>query len=195
MTLKEFLSKYDYPGSVILLEGKREVGERDKDKLVALGRLLAGESTKMIFRSGNAKGADEYFSKGVASVSNERLQVITPYEGHRRKSNIATDTVSIDDIDLVEETNVVNLSLRNKKTEKLVKKYVSGTKNRLTQKAAYILRDTVKVTGTKNIVPASAGIFYDDIANPASGGTGHTMDICKHNGIPVLDQTIWFHWL
>ena len=195
MTFEEFLSKYDHPGSVILLEGKREVKETDKQKLVGLGRLLAEKSTKMIFRSGNASGADEYFSEGVASVDKRRLQVITPYTGHRSKSNISGETVSLDDIDLVEEPDVVALSLRNKKTEKLVKKYVSGTKNRLTQKAAYILRDTVKVTGVKNITAASAGVFYDDLANPSSGGTGHTMDVCRHNNIPVLDQTIWFKWL
>ncbi len=195
MTLKEFLSRYDHPGAVILLEGKREAKEDDKEKLVAPGRILAERSSRILFRSGNASGADEYFSKGVASVNKERLHVITPYSGHRNKSSVAGHTVSIDDIDLVEEPEVVTLSLRDKKTEKLVKKYVSGTKKRLTKKVAYILRDTVKVTGTKTIAPASAGIFYDDLENPASGGTGHTMDICGHFNIPVLDQTVWFEWL
>jgi hypothetical protein len=28
-----------------------------------------------------------------------------------------------------------------------------------------------------------------------TGGTGHTMNVCKQNNIPIVDQKIWFTWL
>lgn len=27
------------------------------------------------------------------------------------------------------------------------------------------------------------------------GGTGYTMDVCKQNNIPIIDQREWFNWL
>ncbi len=61
--------------------------------------------------------------------------------------------------------------------------------------AAYILGDTIKAIGSKEIAPATFGIFYDDLDDPKTGGTGHTMKICEQNGIEVIDQRIWFKWL
>jgi hypothetical protein len=195
MKIEEFLKKYDRQGVIVLLEGKRDVLEEDKAKLKKLGRLLAEKSDKMMFRSGNASGADQWFSEGVASADHKRLQVITPYFGHRKKSNPAYDTIALDTIDIANEPEVVYHSRSNKKTEKLIDKYVEGDKNRFTMKAAYIIRDTVKVIGTKDIGPAAFGIFYDDLEDPRSGGTGHTMNICIRNNIPIIDQRVWFKWL
>ena len=195
MTLSEFILQFDKPGAIVLLEGKREVLEADQQKLTALGRMLAEKTQKMIFRSGNAEGADQFFSDGVTSVNPKRLQVITPYTNHRKKTNHAYETFSLEDINIAEEPEVIYQSKRNKKTEKLVEKYAAGDKNRYTIKAAYIIRDTVKAIGTYGIKPATFGIFYDDLSNPKTGGTGHTMDICVVNNIPVIDQQIWFNWL
>ena len=195
MTLKEFINHFDKANSIVLLEGKRDVSEVDKEKLTALGRLLASKSRKMIFRSGNAEGSDQLFSDGVAAVDNQRLQVITPYSGHRQKTNKAYDTISLDDINIATEPEVVYQSKSNKKTEKLIDKFVSGDKNRYTIKAAYIIRDTIKAIGTEKIKPATFGIFYDNLDNPKSGGTGHTMNVCEQNNIPIIDQRIWFKWL
>ncbi len=195
MTFKEFISDFDKATSIVLLEGKRNVLEEDKEKLIVLGRLLASKTNRMIFRSGNAEGADQFFSDGVTSVNNKRLQVITPYSGHRKKSNQAYETFSLDDIDIAAKTEVINLSKTNKKTEKLIDQFVSGNKNRFTIKAAYIIRDTIKAIGTDQIKPATFGIFYDDLDKPMAGGTGHTMNVCKQNNIPVIDQRIWFNWL
>lgn len=44
----------------------------------------------------------------------------------------------------------------------LVDKYISGEINRYTIKATSIIRDTINVLGTKNIILASFAIFYDD---------------------------------
>jgi hypothetical protein len=195
MTLNEFIKQFDKPNAIVLLEGKRSVLEPDKDKLTALGRLLVSKTNYILFRSGNAEGSDQLFSDGVTAVDNKRLQVITPYSGHREKNNQAYNTISLDEINIAAEPEVVYQSKSNKKMEKLIDKFVSGDKNRYTIKAAYIIRDTVKAIGTNDIKPATFGIFYDDLNNPITGGTGHTMNVCEQNNIPVIDQKIWFKWL
>ena len=195
MRLQQFIEKYDYEGSIVLLEGKRDVAENDRQKLTELGELLAANTKHILFRSGNAKGADLYFSTGVSRMNPKRLQVIVPYSGHRKKENAAYDTVSLDNIDLAQEPKIVYQSKKNKKTEKLIDKFVSGDKNRFTIKAAYIIRDTVKVIGSTETPPASFAIFYDDLQNPKSGGTGHTMNVCEINGVDYVDQGVWFEWM
>lgn len=195
MTLQEFISKYDNENSVILLEGKRNVLDSDKEKLFLLGKLLTTKTSKMIFRSGNAEGADQYFSEGVAMVDYKRLQVITPYTGHRQKTNKSYDTIPLDQVDLLSNPEVIYHSKSNKKTENLIDRYVLGEKNRYTIKAAYIIRDTIKVLGADDIKPATFGIFYDDLDNPQTGGTGHTMNVCSQMNIPFVDQKDWFDWV
>lgn len=195
MTLKDFVKRFDKAGSIVLLEGKRNVLESDQEKLTALGKLLATKTRKMRFRSGNAPGADQFFSVGVTSIDHRRLQVIAPYSGHRQKTNPAYETVSLDDIDLAAEPEVVYQSKSNKKTKKLIDQYVSGDKNPFTIYAAYIIRDTIKVIGADDVKPATFGIFYDDLDNPRTGGTGHTMNICEKNNVPIIDQKEWFKWL
>jgi hypothetical protein len=195
MTLKDFIKQYDKDNSIVLLEGKRKVLEEDKAKLIALGKMLAQMTSKITFRSGNAEGADQLFSEGVSTIDSKRLQVITPYTGHRQKTNLAYDTISLDDVPIVEASELVYQSKSNKKTEKLIDQFVAGTKNRNTIKAAYIIRDTLKVIGSDEIKPTTFGIFYDDMETPKTGGTGHTMNVCQLNKIPVIDQTTWFEWL
>ena len=195
MTLYFFLSTYDYAGSIVLLEGKRHVLPQDKAQLVALGQLLAGRTQFLSFRSGNAEGADELFCQGVSQIDAQRLQVITPYDGHRMRSNVATEVYPLDQVNLLQEPQVVYNSKLNRKTANLIDIYVAGRRDRYTIKAAYILRDTIKVIGTKAIAPATVGIFYDDLVSPRSGGTGHTMNICDNNQVPVLNQEVWFSWL
>lgn len=195
MKFEAFIERYDKENSIILLEGKRDVRDEDIFKLIALGKKLAENTKNAIFRSGNAKGSDQYFSQGIASVSSLRLEVITPYSGHRSKKNQASTTYSLDDINLAEEPEVVYHSKSNYKTKDLVEKYVAGKRDRYSIKASYILRDTIKVIGTKNIKPISFAIFYDDLDNPGKGGTGHTMNICRQNNIPLIDQRSWLGWL
>jgi hypothetical protein len=89
----EWKAKYDVAGSIVLLEGKREVLPEDEQKLVELGRMLAKNTELMRFRSGNAPGSDELFSRGVAEIDTSRLEVITPYSGHRAKYNVAGESL------------------------------------------------------------------------------------------------------
>lgn len=193
--LQEFLDLYDSAETYILLEGKRNVLPEDQEKLVALGKLLASKSEHIIFRSGNASGADELFSKGVAEVEPSRLEVVTPYSGHRAKYNVAGEVHSLDDINVAEEPELIYHSKRHKSTSKLVDSYAAGKRDRFSMKAAYIIRDTVKVLGSSKIPKIKAGIFYDDLNEPMKGGTGHTMRVCVENDIPVITQEIWMNWL
>lgn len=78
---------------MVLLEGKRDVPVTEKDKLIVLGCLLAESTTNILFRSGNAAGADFYFSQGVSEINPNHLQVITPYSGHRNKQNKVDDSI------------------------------------------------------------------------------------------------------
>lgn len=72
---------------------------------------------------------------------------------------------------------------------------MDGSRDGNAMKAAYIIRDTVKVIGAEGIPPASFGIFYDDLSKPGTGGTGHTMSVCREAGIPLIDQRVWMAWL
>ncbi len=76
----------------------------------------------------------------------------------------------------------------------LIKLYLKlRVKNRSTVKALYLLRDALKVIGSKalSLAPATVGIFYVDAEIPGTGGTGHTIRLCKLNGVPVCDQRDW----
>ncbi len=195
LTLDRFIKQYDREDAVVLLEGKRKVEENDAEKLIKLGSILACRTQHMIFRSGNAPGADELFCRGVASVDADRLQTVIPYTGHRQEQNLASDIISLGSIDLAEESELIRQTLLNKKNSSLIKDYVRGIINRYTIKATYLIRDTLKVIGTKKIKKASFAIFYDDLENGMSGGTGHTMMICMHNKVPFINQTVWLEWL
>jgi len=195
MTIEKFIALYDFEGSVVLLEGKRNVIEADTIKLTELGKILTSKTKHVLFRSGNALGADYYFSLGVTAVDSKRLQVITPYKNHRKIENIASETISLDDITLTHDSGIVYQSKKNLKMEKLIDQYVAGDVNRNSIKAAYIIRDTAKVTGTDDIPPATFAIFYDDLSNPLQGGTGHTIQVCKNLNVPFINQQIWFNWL
>lgn len=196
MTLAQFCTEFKNKNTIILLEGKRNVLENDKEKLIQLGKILSKNLPLATFRSGNADGTDFYFSQGVLEVAPERLQVITPYNNHRQKQNNAYETISLDEINLVNEEVVIYQSKNNKKTKSLIDKYVGGAKDRFSIKAAYIIRDTVKVTGTQSgVAPITFAFFYDDEQNPKKGGTGHTINICEINNVPYLTQDVWMEWV
>ncbi len=195
LSLADFKKKYDKKNSVVLLEGKRNVAKEDAGKLSELGRLLALNTRHILFRSGNADGADYLFSQGVAGIDSSRLQVITPYRGHRRKYILSDNVISLDDIDLSSEPEIIRQTCINKRYESLVGLYLSGKKDQSTVKAPYLLRDTLKVMGTKEMHKASFAVFYDDLEGEMSGGTGHTMFMCRQNKVPFINQKIWFDWL
>ena len=195
MNLSDFINAYDFIGSIVLLEGKRKVNPSDKNSLILLGELLATRTKYIKFRSGNAPGADELFCKGISLVDNKRIELIIPDNMHRRKNRNGIEAISLDEINLLNEPEIVYQSKSNNKTRQLIDRYVNGYRDNITIKAGYIIRDTIKVLGIKGIHPASFGIFYDDLENPQTGGTGHTMKICELNNIPIINQCTWKKWL
>lgn len=72
------------PAPVALLEGTRKLPSAQRQALVNIGCRLAGEYPGVLFRSGNAAGADEAFATGVARVPGARLQLILPSPGMGR---------------------------------------------------------------------------------------------------------------
>jgi hypothetical protein len=195
MTLNNFIEQFDYINSVVLLEGKRKVKPEDEASLIILGELLATQTKNITFRSGNAPGADELFCRGVSVIDKSRIQLVLPDKEHRKKNRIGIDAISLEEINLINEPEIIYQSKSNKKTTNLVERYVNGYRDSITNKAAYIIRDTVKVLGVNGIAPANFGIFYDDLENPYKGGTGHTMKICQTNNIPIINQNTWKKWL
>lgn len=196
MTFSDFIAQFDVEGSVVLLEGKRKVMPEDAPKLKLLGKLLASQTKHMLFRSGNADGSDQLFSEGVASIDPRRLQNIIPYNGHRKKTNVAYQTISLEDVNIAGEDKLVYQSINSHpKMKGLIENYVGGAIDKNSIKAAYILRDTAKVLGLDGSSPATFGLFYDDLNHRKEGGTGHTMRVCELNKVPFLDQTTWFIWL
>lgn len=86
MTLNDFTALISIISDpVILIERRRSISEDAADEAKRLAFLLAQRFPQLRFRSGNATGSDEAFSDGVIDLSPERLQVITPYEGPRKK--------------------------------------------------------------------------------------------------------------
>ena len=194
MTFENFCNLY--ATAIILLEGKRNVKPEDQTKLITIGTLLATHLPNATFRSGNADGSDYYFSQGLAQINPKQLEVITPYQNHRNKYNVAGTTHALDTINLVNEPEIVYHSKNHKATKSLIDKYVAGNKDKYAIKASYILRDTIKVLGTNaGIQPITTALFYEDLENPMQGGTGHTQRVCLENKIPFFNQTTFFEWL
>ncbi|MCU0404824.1 MAG: hypothetical protein MUE99_09795 [Chitinophagaceae bacterium] len=124
-----------------------------------------------------------------------RLQIIKPYRTHRSAAEQTSDVVSLDDVNLAGEEDLIKASAVNERTERLVSSYVKGTRSFISMKAAYLIRDTMKVVGAEGLPPANFAIFYDSLTKPMCGGTGHTMQVCIQNRVPWIDQKTWMLWL
>jgi len=194
--LNEYIKRLKNKSPIFLVEGKRKVKEEDKIMIVKLGEQLAKDFPNVIFRTGNANGADELFAQGISKVSPERLEFILPYKTHKRKKRIEkAKYYSLDEIKISEVVinQTIEMSGRNRK---MIDLYLSGVRNNFTMKTPYLLRDTLKVLGMEPIISkADFGIFYDDLENPLTGGTGYTIKVCRKNNVQVVTQEIWVKWL
>ncbi|WP_031386440.1 hypothetical protein [Desulfonatronum thiodismutans] len=196
MTYVEFSSLVArQPDGVVLLEGRRAILECDAVHAESLGRMLAARFPRLRFRTGNALGADEAFSKGVVSVDATRLQVVLPYAGHR--SGARRPSVVYASLDALPDSWEEKLAA---KTIAASGKYRSliGYRNRsaaMAAKAAYLMRDTLKAVGWRGEFPRPiCACFYVDAHDPEAGGTGHTIRACRREGVPVVFQAAWRKW-
>lgn len=183
------------PSGVVLLEGRRSIPAEFAPRAEAIARALALHFPFLRFRSGNAEGSDEAFSRGVASVDPARLQIVAPYQGHRKKAHIAgasyASPTSLGSADIDE---VARLSIAaNPARRELIA--LRERNPRFAAKAAYLLRDTMKVLGhSDQFTRPVCALFYIDPADPYAGGTGHTVKVCEHLGVPYAFQSSWAAW-
>ena len=193
--LSKLLLKSDAP--VVLLEGTRDLPEQLAASLTALASHLAWAFPRARFRTGNAKGSDEAFAAGVASVDATRLEFILPYSTHRAKQRPPeSESTAIDDISSALVQDIVDVTLKASPQYQRVAVNYRDRKMHPRQRASaqLILRDTLKVTGSDLLAAPVAGIFYIHAANPDRGGTGHTMRVCRSEGVPVITQFEWLDW-
>lgn len=192
-TLQELIESSDNP--VILLEGRRKVKPADKAKLTKFAYNLAVAFPAVTFRTGNADGSDSLFAKGVGDVDPSRIQYVVPYPGMKKKNRIeGAEVLSLDQINKVEEENVEYLTSRqSKKTASMIDYAKKNPKGMMAAKSKYLLRDTLKVTGSAsgNYHPPVAAFFYIDTDDKYAGGTGHTIKVCEELDVPVYTQQDW----
>lgn len=180
---------------IILMEGTRNLQEKDSPLLTAFAGNLAVTFPHATFRSGNAAGADDAFASGIITVDPKRLQYFLPSAGSRKKFRSQSATA----LSLDELSNETIDSLAAE-TGAATTEYVSMMKNRhscrrLASIAAYLIRDTLKVVGYgEKFPPATFGFFYVNQDKPFGGGTGHTIRVCKRHEVPVVTQTDWIKW-
>lgn len=198
-TLHQHLSAQDRP--VILLEGTRQLPAQAHGQLQALTTWLCAEFPRAVFRSGNAEGTDAVFADAVAARDPTRLELVLPHAGMGRKRRppgarcVALEAMS--DTDLERVVAVTREAGRD--AGRLGEYYLThrhGPSNAATSKATYLLRDTVKVTGsvTLGLAPAALGLFFVNEEDPTGGGTGHTIRVCEVQGVPVATQAEWGSW-
>jgi len=185
---------------VVLIEGTRNLPTRDRARLVEFAEEVARRLPTAMFRTGNAPGADEAFAEGVRSVDPSRLQYVLPYETHAKKRiDPHSQVYPLDAIPGSELEEACRQAMEaTPGIAGLIKLYMRlRVKNRSTVKALYLIRDALKVLGSRalSLAPATAGIFYVDPKKPRSGGTGHTITLCGLNNVPVWDQRRWMTWL
>ncbi len=103
--------------------------------------------------------------------------------------------VSLDNLPKSERPNLkAETILSYPSIEKIIDHYFEKqSKSRFAIMATYLLRDTLKVIGSKELIlkRATLGIFYVNPEKPISGGTSHKIRVCKQNNIPVLRQEDW----
>jgi hypothetical protein len=184
------------PDPVILIEGRRTITPAAGAAARRVSARLAECFPHLKFRSGNASGSDEAFAAGVLAVAPERMQIIAPYASHRKKQRHphahydSPESLSADAMAIIQAMTIAATPAN----KGLMKWYQRGGK--LGSQAACLIRDTMKVTGISGqLSPPVAALFFVDPADPEAGGTGHTIRVCHHAGVPVIFQDHWATWI
>ncbi len=196
MTFPEFQKIVDArPDGVVLLEGRRAIPAADAVLARELARQLALRFPRLRFRSGNAEGSDQYFAEGVAGVDPGRLQIILPYSSHRKGTRYPDASYeSPGSLSVIREDEVASKTIEASPGNKRLVNY-RKVKGPMAAKAAYLIRDTMKVVGGTELTERPVcGLFYIDPADPMAGGTGHTIRVCRQEGVPVVFQDEWMRW-
>lgn len=181
---------------IILLEGSRTVEEANKLKLIALGAKLASEFPNAVFRSGNATGSDSFFAEGVSQINPQQLELVLPNKRMIKSTN-GEKRISLKDLTDAEIKDVCEITKNATPANKaLIEYYEKGFQGSPRIKAQYLLRDALKVIGSKRLdfKTADFGIFYLNSTKKTGGGTGHTIRVCELQNVPALLQESWLSW-
>ena len=198
-TLHQHLRAHARP--VILLEGTRKLPAQAHGQLRALTAWLCAEFPRAVFRSGNAEGTDTVFADAVAECEPARPELVLPDVGMGQKPRPpgarAAARQALSDAGLASIVAVTREAGRD--AGRLGDYYLThrhGPSSAATSKATYLLRDTLKVTGSEalGLDPAALGIFFVNEADPTGGGTGHTIRVCDGQGVPAITQAEWGKW-
>ena len=202
MTLPISATLASHSRPVILLEGTRQLPAENRPELVRLAEILCDELPHAVFRSGNAEGADEVFANAVAGVDPSRLELVVPTAGMGRGRRPAgSRCVSLETLSPAELEHVVVATRQaGRDAGRLADYYLNHgpqTRSAAVSKAAFLLRDSLKVIGapTLGLRPATIGFFFVNPVAPAGGGTGHTIRVCELNGVRAIVQSEWLSWL
>ncbi|MCH8567700.1 MAG: hypothetical protein LAT67_05525 [Balneolales bacterium] len=183
---------------VVLLEGRRKVKEEDASSLTNFAEKLVNEFSSIMFRTGNADGSDTLFAKGVGAVDASRIQYVVPYENMKKANRVdGASVLSYDRVNDSEGENIQQLTAQQgKKMAQMVDYARRVPKGRIAAKAQYLLRDTLKVTGSDSagFEKPVVAFFYIDPADKYAGGTGHTIKVCEQLGVHVITQDVWMKW-
>jgi len=184
---------------VVLIEGRRALPDGVAEQLQKTGEWLAETYPNATFRSGNADGSDTAFAAGVVSVDPARMQYVLPSPNMGKKRRHPDSPFwSLADLSQDELEHLCDLSIAaTPKSERLAAaacgRIQSGP---LAGKGRYLLRDTLKATGSPalDLAPASLALFYVDLSDLEAGGTGHTIRVCRHEDVPVVFQDEFLEW-
>jgi hypothetical protein len=135
------------------------------------------------------------FADAIARLDPSRLELVLPHAGMGRKRRpMGAVCFSLDAVPENELASLATLTGQaGRDAGRLADYYLRGPEARKTaagSKAAYLLRDTLKVAGSQalRLTPADLGIFWVNPENPRGGGTGHTIRICEATRVPLLTQ-------
>ena len=190
----QFIEAQAHP--VILLEGTRALGRSGcnvEAQVEAFAAQLARHFPNAVFRSGNAPGNDQALARGIASVDVSRLEIVVPYARHRLAERPkGARALSLDDIKDDKQLSQLTLAASP------IYEGLFGARaiNASAAKVKYLLRDTLKIVGDSQagFDPATAGLFWVNMAKPKNGGTAHTMRVCEKAGLPMWTQDKWQDW-
>jgi hypothetical protein len=186
----DILKNLDNP--IIMVIGKRKILAKDTSAIVTFGRHLAERLPRATFRTGNAPGADRLFMQGISEVDASRLTLFIPFDSHAKpKQDI--EILSLEQLDLEKEPQIVASARTNPKTGHHVDPYLNGKRDRFTMKISYIFRDVWMVLGSESLPnqKADAVFYYDDLESPLEGGTGFTVKLAMRHQILCRNQRHW----
>jgi hypothetical protein len=128
----------------------------------------------------------------VLADDTSRLTLFIPFDSHAKPKQ-DLKILSLDQLDLLNEPQIITAARTNPKTAHHVDPYLNGKRDRFTMKISYIFRDVWMVLGSKSLpVPiADAVLYYDDLTNPLDGGTGFTVKLAIRNQIMCRNQRHW----